>query len=94
VRSSVKPSNATNDDLINRTISLWQSRARRDLSTEDARQITENITGFFTVLSEWSRSEMSRGANDNTLNFKVGGGESQGHLEDSIRPGEQGKSRP
>jgi hypothetical protein len=90
----VKPSNAANDNLINRTISLWQSRAQRDLSTEDARQITENIIGFFTILSEWSRSETSRAANDNTLHVKAGGGEGQGHFEDSIRPGGQGKSRP
>jgi hypothetical protein len=90
----VKPPNAANDNLIHRTISLWQSRARRDLSTEDARQITENIIGFFTILSEWSRSEMSRAANDNTLHVKAGGGESQGHFEDSIRPGGQGKPRP
>jgi hypothetical protein len=71
----VKSSNAANDNLINRTISLWQSRARRGLSTEDARQITENVIGFFTVLSEWSRSEISRAANDNKDRVRSSGQE-------------------
>jgi hypothetical protein len=43
----VKPSDAANDNLIDRTIALWQPRLRRDLSCEDARQIVENVTGFF-----------------------------------------------
>jgi hypothetical protein len=36
----------------------------RDLSREDARQIAENITGFFSVLADWSRAEMPSPAND------------------------------
>src|ERR1700726_1523915 len=55
VRSSVKPSDAANDNLIDRTIALWQPRLRRDLSREDARQIVENVTDFFKLLAEWSR---------------------------------------
>ena len=48
---------AANDNLINRTIGLWQSRRRRTLSHEDARQTVENVTGFFSILHEWSRAE-------------------------------------
>ena len=36
----------------------------RDLSREDARQIAENVTGFFAVLAEWSRAETPVPAND------------------------------
>jgi len=53
----VKPSNAENDNLIDRTIETWQPRAERDLSREDVRQIVENVTGFFSILAEWSRAE-------------------------------------
>jgi hypothetical protein len=60
----VKVPSAANDDLINRTVVLWQSRGRRTLSHEDARQIVENITGFFSVLHEWSRAETLAVAND------------------------------
>ena len=56
---------ADNDNLINRTIGLWQSRGRRTLSHEDARQIVENVTGFFSILHEWSRAEAVAAANDN-----------------------------
>ena len=47
MRSSVKPSHAANDNLIDRTRQVWQPRLGRDLSREDARQIAENVTGFF-----------------------------------------------
>ncbi len=65
VRSLVKPSNAANDNLIDRTIETWQPRSGRDLSCEDARQIVKNVTGFFSILAEWSRAQMSEPANDN-----------------------------
>jgi hypothetical protein len=59
----MKPSPA-NDNLIEQTRRLWRSRLGRDVSGEDARQIAENVTGFFAVLSEWSHAER-RAANDN-----------------------------
>ena len=58
MRSSVKPSHAANDNLIDRTRQVWQPRFGRDLSREDARQIAANVTGFFAILAEWSRAEM------------------------------------
>jgi hypothetical protein len=60
----VKFPSAASDNLINRTIGLWQSRGRRTLSHEDARQIVENVTGFFSILHEWSRAEVVAAAND------------------------------
>jgi hypothetical protein len=60
----VNPSHAANDNLIDRTRQIWQPRLRRDLSREDARQIAANVTGFFSVLAEWSRAEMPTPAND------------------------------
>jgi hypothetical protein len=63
----VKPSDAANDNLIDRTIALWQSRLRRDLSREDARQIAENVTGFFSILHEWSRANVPAPINDNSI---------------------------
>jgi hypothetical protein len=59
----MKPSPA-NDNLIEQTRRLWRSRLGRDVSCEDARQIAENVTGFFAVLAEWSHAER-RAANDN-----------------------------
>ena len=68
MRSSVKPSRAANDnlkhDLIQRTREVWQPRIGRDLSGEDSRQIVENVTGFFSVLAEWSRVEFPPPGND------------------------------
>jgi hypothetical protein len=68
VRSSVKPPHAANDnlkdELIGRTREVWQPRLGSDLSREEARQIAANVTGFFSVLAEWSRAEMPSPAND------------------------------
>jgi hypothetical protein len=55
---------AANDNLIDRTRQVWQPRLGHDLSREDARQIAENVAGFFTLLAEWSRAEMPIPAND------------------------------
>jgi hypothetical protein len=68
VRFSVKPPHAANDNLKNELIGstrqVWQTRLGRDVSREDARQIAENVTGFFALLAEWSRAEMPSPAND------------------------------
>jgi len=60
---------ATNDnqrrDFIRRTRRIWQPRLGCDLTGEDARQIVENVSGFFSVLAEWSRAERANAANDN-----------------------------
>ena len=64
----MKPSHTANDNLKNeliaRTREVWQPRAGCDLSHEDARQIAENVTGFFAILAEWSRAEMPSPADD------------------------------
>ena len=43
--------------LIERTLELWQPRSSKALSEEDARQIAENVTGFFRILMEWGAAE-------------------------------------
>ncbi len=60
----MNPSPAANDNLIDRTLEVWKPRLGPDLSREDARQIAENVTGFFAVLAEWSRAETPVPAND------------------------------
>ena len=62
--SSVKPLQAANDNLIDRTRQVWQPRLGRDLSREGARQIAESVTGFFALLAEWSSAEVPFPANE------------------------------
>ena len=47
----------TEDNLIDRTIEVWQPRNANRLSDEDARAILENVKGFFTLLLEWETNE-------------------------------------
>jgi hypothetical protein len=61
---SAAPNNLK-DDLTRYTRQVWQPRLGRDLNCEDLRQITENLTGFFTVLAEWSRTEGATAADEN-----------------------------
>jgi hypothetical protein len=63
----VKPSHANDnidDDLVGRTRKVWQPRLCHELSREEVRQIAANMTGFFSVLAEWSRAERPIAAND------------------------------
>jgi hypothetical protein len=41
------------DERSARTLELWSRRSARPLTEEDAREIAENMTGFFRVLLEW-----------------------------------------
>ena len=43
------------DELIDQTLAVWQPRSARRLTREDARQIVENIAGFFQVLARWDQ---------------------------------------
>ena len=51
------------DNLIDVTMRLWRRRLRRDISREDARQLIEDVTGFFDVLTEWEQASTTA-AND------------------------------
>lgn len=55
----------TKKELTENTIAVWQPRLRRRLSSEDAREIAGNITGFFSTLVEWSRQEGCDGTETN-----------------------------
>ena len=66
MRSSVKAGNDNlNDDQIERTCEVWQPRVGRELNRDEAKQIAANVTGFFSILAEWSRFEVRVPANDN-----------------------------
>jgi hypothetical protein len=52
----------SNSPLIEKTIGFWQPLARRKLTREDAREIIENVAGFFSVLQEWDARERNRGS--------------------------------
>ncbi|TIV61346.1 hypothetical protein [Mesorhizobium sp.] len=41
--------------FLERTARLFEARMGRSLSTEDARQIVDNLGGFFRILAEWDR---------------------------------------
>jgi hypothetical protein len=45
------------DDFIDETVEFWHSQMRREVSREEARQIAENVSGFFRVLHEWDSAE-------------------------------------
>ena len=52
----------TEDNLIDRTLEVWQPRKAQRLSDEDARAILENVKGFFTLLLEWETNEQQKKA--------------------------------
>jgi len=46
--------------LTEGTIQLWQPHCSRPLTGEDARQMVENVVGFFTILQGWSAAAQTR----------------------------------
>lgn len=78
MRSSMTASDDNaKDDIICRTQEVWQPRLGRELSREEATQISANLTGFFTLLAEWSRASLPEPANEN--------GEPNTDIHDKVR---------
>ncbi|ESX17944.1 MULTISPECIES: hypothetical protein [unclassified Mesorhizobium] len=48
---------AVDDAFLERTVQLFEARTGRSLSKEDARQIVENVSGFFRILAEWHKMD-------------------------------------
>jgi hypothetical protein len=46
--------------LLEETIRVWQPRSSRQLTAEDARQMVENVSGFFSTLQRWSAAAANR----------------------------------
>lgn len=44
-------------EFLEKTIIFWQPYYKDPLSLEDAREICENITGFFNLLHEWDMTD-------------------------------------
>jgi hypothetical protein len=40
-------------DFNRRTRDFWQPQTSRPLTEEDAREMAENVSGFFSLLDEW-----------------------------------------
>jgi hypothetical protein len=47
-------------------LEVWQPLYQRQLSREDARQIAENLTGFFRVLLRWKAMNAARRAEEDS----------------------------
>jgi len=50
---------STSRDIIDQTLSVWESRTPRTLSREDARQIIANMTAFLRILDQWAAERES-----------------------------------
>lgn len=50
-------SKQTEDAFIGHTLDVWQPRSKQRLTHEDARQMVENVAGFFQLLIEWDKVE-------------------------------------
>jgi hypothetical protein len=60
----MKPLDAANDNVALRTRQVWEPRLGRELGSDEARQITANVTGFFELLAKWAQAEPPLPAND------------------------------
>ncbi len=59
-----------NKDLLNKTMQVWQPLCEEKLSEEDAREIIENIAGFFTILKKWDDEERRKQENERDCSLR------------------------
>ena len=52
------------EDFLDQAIEFWQPRSLRTLTREDAREIVENLTGFFELLLTWEATEEAAAHDD------------------------------
>jgi hypothetical protein len=90
----LKPLTPANDNLIDQTRKVWQRRLGRNVSREDAREIAENVSGFFKILVEWSREELPRQANDNCAQSERQCVEGEKRGRGDADDGDPGRSQP
>jgi hypothetical protein len=50
-------SSSVSTAFLDETIKFWQPQSERILTREDAREMVENVTGFFNILHEWYEAE-------------------------------------
>lgn len=50
--------------FLEETVLVWQPFSSSILSHEDARELAENITGLFSLLSEWGRKDCEKAKNN------------------------------
>jgi len=53
------------NELVEDARKAFQKRTDRTLTSEDARQILENLGGFFSILREWDRTIIGREIKEN-----------------------------
>ena len=67
------------EQLIEPTLGVWQPRTALQLTREDARQLVENVTGFFRLLRAWD-AEVHGKAAATALNKAPGDDQAVGDL--------------
>ena len=51
-------------ELIQDTIRFWEGRSGRQVSPEEAREMIENVVGYFSLLAEWDSAEKAHTGNN------------------------------
>jgi hypothetical protein len=59
------------NQLIDRTVHFWQARSSHTLTREDAREIIENLTGFFQILHKWEIADRPTATHKRPLEEEV-----------------------
>ena len=57
-------------ELIKKTIDVWQPLSKKELNEEDAREIIENITGFFSTLKKWDDKEKENSEDEGNCSLR------------------------
>ncbi|MCI0613814.1 hypothetical protein L0244_12590 [bacterium] len=54
-------------EFLEKTIRVWQPHYKKKLTQEDAREIAQNLSGFYRILAEWDAKEKAKKEDLKTL---------------------------
>lgn len=52
-------------EFLDETVAFWSPKYGREITREEAREIIENMTGFFLLLHEWDEQDRRAQAQQN-----------------------------
>ena len=58
--AGIKAAPSPKAQMITEAREFWERRAVRPLHNEDAREIVENVTGFFDLLYKWDKEARAK----------------------------------
>ena len=59
-------STVSQPNLVRHAVAFWEQRLGRTVTAEEAREMIENVVGYFTLLAKWDSAEKDAMSSDDS----------------------------